>query len=162
MSEMGARSIIKILWPTLAPGEEAEFLSLVEQAVMDLPQRDGDIVKRRHGFTGTKEKLAELAPAFKVSIPAISQIEKKSLEKIKAQVDRARKGPISAENLTLEDLDLSVRTKRLLASAGIASIFDLCSKPPEFYMSLPGFGKGCFTNIKDELAKYNLSLTQSA
>ena len=127
---------------------------------MGLAERDRLVVRLRHGFDGTKEKLVDVAKRLELSLAAVSQIEKKALETVRLAVMQASRGGVTVDNLTVEDLQISNRTRRVLAGARVHTVFDLCAKPKSFFAALPGFGEGCLSNLEEALAKYGLSLRQ--
>lgn len=154
----GPTSVALKIWPAASTAQVDPLLNFIERAVEALPDRDREIVRRRNGFDGQVEKLEEVAKRFSLSVAAISQLEKKALERVALAVDQACRGGVTLDNLRMEDLGLTNRTRRLIANAGVRTIHDLCTRPREFYESLPGFGEGCMKNLERELEKFRIRL----
>lgn len=60
--------------------------------------------------------------------------------------------------MTIEELDLSVRSYNCLKRAGLNTVSDLISKTEEELMSIRNLGKKSLKEIKQKLIKYELSL----
>ena len=61
------------------------------------------------------------------------------------------------ENITIEELDLSVRSYNCLKRAGIATVLELTEKSEEDMMKVKNLGKKSLKEIKEKLAGINLS-----
>jgi DNA-directed RNA polymerase subunit alpha len=61
------------------------------------------------------------------------------------------------ENISIEELDLSVRSYNCLKRAGIASVLELTDKSEEDMMKVKNLGKKSLKEIKDKLASIGLS-----
>ncbi|MGM0379641.1 MAG: DNA-directed RNA polymerase subunit alpha [Bacillota bacterium] len=61
-------------------------------------------------------------------------------------------------DMTIEELDLSVRSYNCLKRAGLNTVSDLISKTEEELMSIRNLGKKSLKEIKQKLIKYELSL----
>ena len=61
------------------------------------------------------------------------------------------------ENITIEELDLSVRSYNCLKRAGIATVLELCDRSEEDMMKVKNLGKKSLKEIKEKLAEINLS-----
>ena len=61
------------------------------------------------------------------------------------------------ENISIEELDLSVRSYNCLKRAGIGSVLELTDKTEEDMMKVKNLGKKSLKEIKDKLAAINLS-----
>ncbi|MEW8976844.1 MAG: DNA-directed RNA polymerase subunit alpha [Symbiobacterium sp.] len=63
--------------------------------------------------------------------------------------------------MTIEELDLSVRSYNCLKRAGINTVAELCSKTDEEMMKVRNLGKKSLEEVKTKLAAFGLSLRQS-
>lgn len=61
------------------------------------------------------------------------------------------------ENISIEELDLSVRSYNCLKRAGIATVLELTDKSEEDMMKVKNLGKKSLKEIKDKLASISLS-----
>ena len=61
------------------------------------------------------------------------------------------------ENISIEELDLSVRSYNCLKRAGIGSVLELTDKTEEDMMKVKNLGKKSLKEIKDKLAAINLA-----
>jgi len=61
------------------------------------------------------------------------------------------------DNITIEDLDLSVRSYNCLKRAGISTVMDLTEKTEEEMMKVKNLGKKSLKEIKEKLAALGLS-----
>jgi DNA-directed RNA polymerase alpha subunit len=130
----------------------------LESALKNTDIQERDILQRRHGFGGVKESLKNIAQIKGLSVSRISQIEHEVLRRLRRQLARAERGPLTKESVSLEDLELSSRARRILSAAGLQNLFDVCNKSPSFFRGLPGFGTLCLENLQTELARYELHL----
>ena len=60
------------------------------------------------------------------------------------------------QDMTIEDLDLSVRSYNCLKRAGIATVSELTQKSEEDMMKVRNLGKKSLKEVKDKLASYGL------
>ena len=65
------------------------------------------------------------------------------------------------QDMTIEDLDLSVRSFNCLKRANISTVAELCQKTEEDMMKVRNLGKKSLKEVKDKLASYNLSFKES-
>ena len=63
--------------------------------------------------------------------------------------------------MTIEDLDLSVRSYNCLKRAGISTVMELTQKSEEDMMKVRNLGKKSLKEVKDKLASYNLSFKEN-
>jgi len=61
------------------------------------------------------------------------------------------------ENITIEDLDLSVRSYNCLKRANISTVLELTEKTEEEMMKVKNLGKKSLKEIKEKLAQLDLS-----
>lgn len=62
--------------------------------------------------------------------------------------------------MTIEELDLSVRSYNCLKRAGINTVQELCSKTEEEMMKVRNLGRKSLEEVQEKLAELNLSLRQ--
>ena len=65
------------------------------------------------------------------------------------------------QDMTIEDLDLSVRSYNCLKRAGISTVMELTQKSEEDMMKVRNLGKKSLKEVKDKLASYNLSFKEN-
>ena len=75
-----------------------------------------------------------------------------NIEKEEAKVEENK-----YDNITIEDLDLSVRSYNCLKRAGISTVMDLTEKTEEEMMKVKNLGKKSLKEIKEKLAALGLS-----
>ena len=63
--------------------------------------------------------------------------------------------------MTIEELDLSVRSYNCLKRAGINTVAELTRKTEEDMMKVRNLGKKSLQEVKEKLAALNLSLRES-
>jgi DNA-directed RNA polymerase subunit alpha len=68
----------------------------------------------------------------------------------------------TANNLTIEDLELSARSLNCLKKAGIESVTELVKKDMSDLIQIKNFGKKSAEEINEKLKQYNLSLKGEA
>ena len=61
------------------------------------------------------------------------------------------------ENITIEDLDLSVRSYNCLKRAGISTVLELTEKSEDDMMKVKNLGKKSLKEIKEKLTSLGLS-----
>lgn len=78
------------------------------------------------------------------------------------QIEEESSGPRekSVMDLTVDELDLSVRSYNCLKRAGIMAVGDLVKYSEADIMNVRNFGKKSLDEIKDKLAEYGLALRQ--
>ena len=64
------------------------------------------------------------------------------------------------ENISIEELDLSVRSYNCLKRDGIATVLELCDRTEEAMMKVKNLGKKSLKEIKDKLAERGLSFKE--
>ena len=73
----------------LRPMEDAVDICLLRQAVMELPQREKEIISMRFGLEGRKELTQkEVAELMGISQSYISRLEKRIMQKLKKEILR--------------------------------------------------------------------------
>ena len=75
-----------------------------------------------------------------------------NIEKDEVQVEENK-----YENITIEELDLSVRSYNCLKRAGIATVLELTEKSEEDMMKVKNLGKKSLKEIKEKLAAIGLA-----
>ncbi len=65
------------------------------------------------------------------------------------------------QDMTIEDLDLSVRSYNCLKRAGISTVMELTQKSEEDMMKVRNLGKKSLKEVKDKLASYSLSFKEN-
>jgi DNA-directed RNA polymerase subunit alpha len=75
-----------------------------------------------------------------------------NIEKDEVQVEENK-----YENITIEELDLSVRSYNCLKRAGIATVLELTEKSEEDMMKVKNLGKKSLKEIKEKLAGIGLA-----
>ena len=64
-------------------------------------------------------------------------------------------------SMTIEELDLGVRSFNCLKRAGINTVEELCNKTPEDMMKVRNLGKKSLDEVLLKLKKYGLGLRES-
>jgi len=70
--------------------------------------------------------------------------------------------PITAENLLLSDINLSVRESNCLESEGINNLQELVQKSERDLLRIPGFGKESLSGLQETLGSFGLSLAMGS
>ena len=79
---------------------------------------------------------------------------------IDLQKNEAKVAEDTFENLSIEDLDLSVRSYNCLRRASIANVYDLTQKTEAEMMKVRNLGKKSLKEVKDKLAEKGLSFKE--
>jgi DNA-directed RNA polymerase subunit alpha len=85
-------------------------------------------------------------------------------EKAKATdfiIDREDSGSIQLMEMSIEELDFSVRSYNSLKRAGISTVGELINKSEEEMMTIRNLGRKSLKEVKDKLEELNLSLKNS-
>ena len=73
-------------------------------------------------------------------------------------VDREESGSVQLMEMSIEELDFSVRSYNSLKRAGISTVGELISKSEEEMMTIRNLGRKSLKEVKDKLEELNLSL----
>ncbi len=79
---------------------------------------------------------------------------------INLEKDEAVEEEVQFENISIEELDLSVRSYNCLKRDGIATVLELCDRTEEAMMKVKNLGKKSLKEIKDKLAERGLSFKE--
>ena len=79
---------------------------------------------------------------------------------INLEKDEAVEEEAQFENISIEELDLSVRSYNCLKRDGIATVLELCDRTEEAMMKVKNLGKKSLKEIKDKLAERGLSFKE--
>lgn len=79
---------------------------------------------------------------------------------INLEKDEAVEEEAQFENISIEELDLSVRSYNCLKRDGISTVLELCEKTEESMMKVKNLGKKSLKEIKDKLAERGLSFKE--
>jgi len=76
-------------------------------------------------------------------------------------VDREESGSVQLMEMSIEELDFSVRSYNSLKRAGISTVGELINKSEEEMMTIRNLGRKSLKEVKDKLEELNLSLKNS-
>lgn len=76
-------------------------------------------------------------------------------------VDREDSGSVQLMEMSIEELDFSVRSYNSLKRAGISTVGELINKSEEEMMTIRNLGRKSLKEVKDKLEELNLSLKNS-
>lgn len=76
-------------------------------------------------------------------------------------IDREESGSVQLMEMSIEELDFSVRSYNSLKRAGISTVGELISKSEEEMMTIRNLGRKSLKEVKDKLEELNLSLKNS-
>jgi DNA-directed RNA polymerase subunit alpha len=76
-------------------------------------------------------------------------------------VDREDTGSVQLMEMSIEELDFSVRSYNSLKRAGISTVGELINKSEEEMMTIRNLGRKSLKEVKDKLEELNLSLKNS-
>ena len=79
---------------------------------------------------------------------------------INLEKDEEKEEEAQFENISIEELDLSVRSYNCLKRDGIATVLELCDRTEEAMMKVKNLGKKSLKEIKDKLAERGLSFKE--
>ena len=79
---------------------------------------------------------------------------------INLEKDEAVEEEAQFENISIEELDLSVRSYNCLKRDGITTVLELCDRTEEAMMKVKNLGKKSLKEIKDKLAERGLSFKE--
>ena len=82
-------------------------------------------------------------------------------ESTKTLVDRAENSKERLMEMTIEELDLSVRSFNCLKRAGINTVHDLTSRTEDEMMKVRNLGKKSLEEVQHKLAELGLYLTKA-
>ena len=75
-------------------------------------------------------------------------------------VEKSEEKKDKALDMTIEELDLSVRSYNCLKRAGINSVQELCSKTEEEMMKVRNLGRKSLEEVMEKLERLGLGLRQ--
>ena len=113
---------------------------------------------------GTISPIDAISIGAKILIEQLTPfLEYVKISQMKAEEQLIRLSiPDEKYNLSVEQLDLSVRTMNCLRRSGIATVGELISKKPRELLKLRNFGQKSFHEIEEKLQEIGLSLAASA
>jgi DNA-directed RNA polymerase subunit alpha len=76
-------------------------------------------------------------------------------------VDRDEVGSVQLMEMSIEELDFSVRSYNSLKRAGISTVGELINKSEEEMMTIRNLGRKSLKEVKDKLEELSLSLKNS-
>ncbi len=76
------------------------------------------------------------------------------------EIDKEEKGEGDFAKKSIDDLDLSVRTSKVLSNAGVRTVAGLVLKSEEDLLNLEGLGEKGVQEIKDVLSSNEMSLKE--
>lgn len=76
-------------------------------------------------------------------------------------IDREDSGSVQLMEMSIEELDFSVRSYNSLKRAGISTVGELINKSEEEMMTIRNLGRKSLKEVKDKLEELNLSLKNS-
>jgi len=79
---------------------------------------------------------------------------------INLEKDEVEEEEVQFENISIEELDLSVRSYNCLKRDGIQTVLELCDRTEEQMMKVKNLGKKSLKEIKDKLAERGLSFKE--
>lgn len=110
------------------------------------------------GTISAKEALSQAASLLNEHLKLFIDLsDESSIAEI--MVEKDDKGKEKLLEMTIEELDLSVRSFNCLKRAGINTVEDLISKSEEEMMKVRNLGKKSFEEVKEKLASLGLQLS---
>ena len=113
------------------------------------------------GTISAKEALSQAASLLNEHLKLFIDLsDESSIAEI--MVEKDDKGKEKLLEMTIEELDLSVRSFNCLKRAGINTVEDLISKSEEEMMKVRNLGKKSFEEVKEKLASLGFQLSSEA
>lgn len=110
------------------------------------------------GTISAKEALSQAANLLKDHLTLFIDLSDEPLPET-LMVEKDDKGKEKILEMTIEELDLSVRSFNCLKRAGINTVNDLIEKTPEEMMKVRNLGKKSFEEVKEKLASLGFQLS---
>lgn len=154
----------------LLPGMEDTFIALdsmfdplgftlVTQS-SDTPQFPGSVVRVRTGDTDISDRMADLLISIEESISDYKRLEQDFAINNNVLITHSD-GSTSINPLlmrTVDDLEFSARTSRVIALENIVYLGDLVQKTEAEWLRTPGFGRKSLNEVKEVLSGIGLRL----
>lgn len=111
-----------------------------------------------NGAINPRDALANAASKLKQYLELFILFEEQAETEEKAVVDEGRERLRQILNISVEELEFSVRSSNCLRIANITTLGELVMKTEQEMLKTRNFGKKSLTEIKKKLAQYNLTL----
>ena len=110
------------------------------------------------GTVSAKEAVSQAANLLIEHLKSFSNLSDESSITAEMMVEKDDKGKEKILEMTIEELDLSVRSFNCLKRAGINTVEDLISKSEEEMMKVRNLGKKSFDEVKEKLQSRGFDL----
>lgn len=110
------------------------------------------------GTVSAKEAVSQAANLLIEHLKSFSNLSDESSITAEMMVEKDDKGKEKILEMTIEELDLSVRSFNCLKRAGINTVEDLISKSEEEMMKVRNLGKKSFDEVKEKLQSLGFDL----
>lgn len=111
------------------------------------------------GTVSAKEAVSQAANLLIEHLKSFSNLSDESSITADLMVEKDDKGKEKILEMTIEELDLSVRSFNCLKRAGINTVEDLISKSEEEMMKVRNLGKKSFDEVKEKLQSLGFDLS---
>ena len=111
------------------------------------------------GTVSAKEAVSQAANLLIEHLKSFSNLSDESSITAEMMVEKDDKGKEKILEMTIEELDLSVRSFNCLKRAGINTVEDLISKSEEEMMKVRNLGKKSFDEVKEKLQSLGFDLS---
>ena len=111
------------------------------------------------GTVSAKEAVSQAANLLIEHLKSFSNLSDESSITAEMMVEKDDKGKEKVLEMTIEELDLSVRSFNCLKRAGINTVEDLISKSEEEMMKVRNLGKKSFDEVKEKLQSLGFDLS---
>ena len=114
-----------------------------------------------NGSINPKESLALAAKILISHLELLSEVDTQVNEMESLMQDFVNDGSIKKNNMTIEDLDLTVRSYNCLKRANISTVQELTEKTEDEMSRVRNLGKKSLKEVKEKLAELNLSFAHN-
>lgn len=111
------------------------------------------------GTVSAKEAVSQAANLLIEHLKSFSNLSDESSITAEMMVEKDDKGKEKILEMTIEELDLSVRSFNCLKRAGINTVDDLINKSEEEMMKVRNLGKKSFDEVKEKLQSLGFDLS---
>lgn len=111
------------------------------------------------GTVSAKEAVSQAANLLIEHLKSFSNLSDESSITAEMMVEKDDKGKEKILEMTIEELDLSVRSFNCLKRAGINTVEDLINKSEEEMMKVRNLGKKSFDEVKEKLQSLGFDLS---
>ena len=111
------------------------------------------------GTVSAKEAVSQAANLLIEHLKSFSNLSDESAITAEMMIEKDDKGKEKILEMTIEELDLSVRSFNCLKRAGINTVEDLINKSEEEMMKVRNLGKKSFDEVKEKLQSLGFDLS---